>query len=81
MLQAERTITIDLTHTTPHQWAEILARACRLGSVDATSGNSDLSGRAIAANLGITTWRKGHLDALRCAYRAGRFHVDTMGMR
>ena len=73
----------DITEATTVEWADAIRAACRLGSVDATGGTPATtparSGHAVLRALGITSFRVGHKRALKRAYSAGRFHVDTMG--
>ena len=71
---------IDIGGATPLQWSQIMASAVRLGASDATDKVPDVGRRGadLAAMWGVA-WRKGHARALRQAYLAGRFHVETMG--
>lgn len=69
----------DICELTPKDWSELLARAARLGSSDATGGRPARAGDAILAALGVGGHRGGHRRALKAAYSAGRFHVNTMG--
>jgi hypothetical protein len=63
---------------TPSQWAEVVANAVRLGTLDEMEGKPTRKGTAIA-DLYLTERRLGHERHLRNAYMAGRFHVRCMG--
>lgn len=69
---------VDLIICSPHQWCEVLALAAKIGVTDAMVGNKPRTRNELAEML-ATAHRVGHARALKSAYSAGRFHVDTMG--
>jgi hypothetical protein len=69
----------DLTKCSGGDLAKVMADATRLGISDETAGRPARTEREIVTNF-ASGWRKGHAQALKAAYTAGRFHVRTMGL-
>lgn len=72
-------MTANLLTATCQEFADVMRRALLLGVVDATGENKVKDGMEIVRSLGVTEYRNGHVRALKAAYMAGRFHVETMG--
>jgi hypothetical protein len=68
---------LDLTSCSGGQFAELMATVTRLGVSDATADRPNKTKMDLLLTYCLGA-RKAHTDALYAAYKAGRFHVDTM---
>lgn len=71
---------MDLMNLNTRDYAEMFAKAVRLGITDATNELPAKSGADVIRALQITHFRNGHKKYLKTAYTAGRFQVETMGL-
>ena len=69
-------MSVNLVTCNVREFAEVMAKATRLGTDDHRLGIKPRTGKQLVREYAVS-WRNGHVRPIKAAYEAGRFHADA----